>query len=430
MTRLTYPQYNDVNGWNEMLPRRTPRPALTGRHKVKHAIIGAGYTGLAIARRLLELDPKAEIMVLEASEIGEGSSGRNSGFTGAYALPRGVSMEKAKEAEAMSRYTLEGMDWLKQLIAENNIDCQLTQSGSFRGAATDRGEANLRDALAVVEKFNIKHAFLNRDEMHERTGTAYYRYGLFIEDNYLLQPAALIRGLADSLPAQIGLFENSPVTRINKTDRWHLELEGGQVEADNLFLATNAFIKRFGYLQDRLVTIYTYAAITESIPETDRRYLGSSPAWGIVPSHRLGTTCRRIGEDRLMVRSLYSYEHEMDPEKVRAALRSCFYRRWPQLSHINLQYIWGGTTALTMNGSPYWGKLEDGLYASAGCNGGGINKGTLLGKKLAELALGHGDHTHLRQTYGQANWVAPEPFRTIGFNVISTMEKKKADLEM
>ena len=117
MTRLTYPQYNDVSGWNEMLPRRVPCPALTGRHKVKHAIIGAGYTGLAIARRLAELDPKAEIVVLEASEVGEGASGRNSGFTGAYALPRGISMEKAKEAEAMSRYTLEGMDWHTQLSA-------------------------------------------------------------------------------------------------------------------------------------------------------------------------------------------------------------------------------------------------------------------------------------------------------------------------
>ena len=430
MTRLTYPQYHDVCGWNELLPRRTPQPAPTGRHRVKHAVIGGGYTGLAIARRLAELDPKSEIVVLEASEIGEGSSARNSGFTSAYALPRGVSLEKAKHAEAMSRYTSEGLSWLKKLIEENGIDCQLTQSGSFRGAATDLGEANVRAALEVVRKFDIKHAFLNRQQMHEHTGTSYYRYGLYIEDNYLLQPAALIRGLADSLPAPVTLYENAPVLRINKAGRWHLELDGAQFEADNLFLATNAFIKRFGYLQDRLVTIYTYAALTESIPEIDRRYMGKAEAWGITPSHRLGTTCRRGGEDRLMVRSLYSYEQELDPEKVRASLRSCFYRRWPQLSHINLQYVWGGTTALTMNGSPYWGKLEEGLYASAGCNGGGINKGTLLGKKLAELALGHGDHTHLRETYGQANWVAPEPFRTIGFNVISWVERKKANLEM
>lgn len=413
-----------------MLPKRSPRPPLIGRHCVKHAVIGAGYTGLAIARRLSELDPNAEIMVIEASVIGEGASGRNSGFTSGNALSRSISAGGIQAAAARSRYAREGLDWLMQLICENKIDCKLAASDMILGAATELGEQSLSRTQEAAEKLGQGHTLLSREEMRQRTGTAYYRRGLHVDEGFLLQPAALIQGLADSLPRQIALHENSPVTQISRAGRWHLELDGAHVEADNLFLATNSFVKRFGYLKDRLVTIFTYAAITEPVPESDQRYLGDSSSWGISPSHRLGTTCRRIGQDRLMVRSLYSYEREMDRAKVRAALDSCFHRRWPQLSHINLQYIWGGTTALTMNGSPYWGKLEDGLYTSAGCNGSGINKGSLLGKKLAELALEHGDHSDLRKTFGQANWVAPDPFRTIGFNVISAVEKRRAALEM
>jgi hypothetical protein len=30
---------------------------------------------------------------------------------------------------------------------------------------------------------------------------------------------------------------------------------------------------------------------------------------------------------------------------------------------------------------------------------------------------------------GTANWIAPEPFRSIGFQVISTLERRKAGLE-
>ena len=43
-------------------------------------VIGAGFTGLACARRWQELAPNARVVVIDASEIGEGNPGRNSGF--------------------------------------------------------------------------------------------------------------------------------------------------------------------------------------------------------------------------------------------------------------------------------------------------------------------------------------------------------------
>ena len=194
-------------------------------------------------------------------------------------------------------------------------------------------------------------------------------------------------------------------------------------------MATNAAVKHFGYLRDRLVTIYTYAAITDALSAADAAQLGSMANWGLLPSHRLGTTVRRVGADRLMVRSLYAYERGITPARVEAALRSCFHRRYPGLSHVGLEHVWGGTTALTMNGAPFWGRIDDGLYASAGCNGAGIVKGTVLGKRLAEHISGGDAQADLRATYGTANWVAPEPFRSIGFHVVSAIERRKAGRE-
>ncbi len=372
-----------------MLPLRQPRAPARGSLSCTYAVVGAGFTGLAAARRLAELDPGADIIVLDATTVGEGSSARNSGFIGPRDIPGGVSAGDVATAEARNRYATEGFDWLMALIARHGIACDLELSGRIKAAATARGDAQVQDLLAIVRALDVPHAALDRDGLRERVGSGYYRSGLFTAWGYLVQPAALIRGLADSLPGNVHLYEQSPVIALQRPGKWQLRTADAQITADTVIMATNASIKSFGYLRDRLVNIYTYAAITHALQPADIRHLGSMPTWGILPSHRLGTTVRRVGRDRLMVRSLYSYERGVSPEQVHAALLDRFHRRYPALAHVGLDTVWGGTTALTMNGSPYWGRIDDELYTSAGCNGAGVVKGTALGKKLAEHIKGY-----------------------------------------
>ena len=54
--------------------------ALKGEQTADIAIIGAGFTGLAAAERLQELYPDKKIAVVEALDVGQGTSGRNAGF--------------------------------------------------------------------------------------------------------------------------------------------------------------------------------------------------------------------------------------------------------------------------------------------------------------------------------------------------------------
>jgi glycine/D-amino acid oxidase-like deaminating enzyme len=231
------------------------------------------------------------------------------------------------------------------------------------------------------------------------------------------------------LPHRIRLHEHSPVLSLNREKTWCLRTPDAEIRARTVILATNAAVKHFGYWRDGLVTIYTYAALTEPMTPSDAATLGS-PAWGVLPAHRLGTTLRRVGSDRHMVRSLYAYEAPLDPALVRAALTGCFHRRYPHLSHVGLEHVWGGTTALTMNGSPRWGRLDEGLYASAGCNGSGLVKGTVLGKRLAEMIVTGDPQEELQAVFGSASRIAPEPFRSVGFKIISAIERRKAGAEM
>ena len=429
MSRPPYPDYLDACGWNAMLPPRQPNAPAEGEIAVKYAIVGAGYTGLAAARRLHELDPDASIIILEATTVGEGSSARNSGFLNPRDSANGLSPEDVRRAEALNRFAGEGFDCLVDLIDRHGIECELTHTGRITGAATEVGEAKVRSMLEGARLQGVPHAFLDAQAMQQRIGSPYYRCGFYSEEGYLLQPAKLIRGLAAALPEPIRLCENTPALRVEKSGTWRLTAPQARITANTVIMAANASIKNFGYLRDRVVTIFTYAALTEAMSPEDAAHLGAAAEWGLLPGHRLGTTVRRVGPNRLMVRSLYSYERGMAPADVARALTSCFHRRYPALAHLRLEYVWSGTTGLTMNGSPNWGRFDDDLYGFAGCNGSGITKGTVLGKRLAELIMGN-PQPDLEQVFGRANRIAPEPFRTIGFHTVSAIQRRKAGAEM
>lgn len=429
MRKTTFPSYADRCGWTALLPARVPRPSASGSIDAKYAIVGAGFTGLAAARRLAELDPGADIVLIEATDVGEGSSARNSGFLAPADIAGSIDASAVEKNVLRNRYVGEGFDWLTDLVARYGIHCDLHLAGRIKAAATVAGEDAVRDLQTIAAALAVPHQMLDADQLRARIGTSYYRLGIFTEVGHLVQPAALVRGLVDALPASVRLYENTPAIAVRRSGKWQIETPDARINADKVIMAANAAVKNFGYLRDRLVTIYTYAALTKSMKPADTARLGSMPSWGLLPAHRLGTTLRRAGTDRFLVRSLYSYERGVSPDLARSQLLDRFHRRFPDLAHVDLEHVWGGVTALTMNGAPFWGQIDDGLYTSAGCNGSGIVKGTILGKRLAEHLAGESVEQNLVAAYGRANWIAPEPFRTIGYHVVSAIERRKAGLE-
>ena len=67
MTAIKHLPKNDKsNGWSRILAPRTAKPALQGQHQFDWLVIGAGYAGLAAARRLAENRPEDSIAIVEA----------------------------------------------------------------------------------------------------------------------------------------------------------------------------------------------------------------------------------------------------------------------------------------------------------------------------------------------------------------------------
>ena len=66
--------------WNCILGEQPKPRQLDEDQSADFAVVGAGFAGLAAARRLTQLAPGSRILMLDAGRIAEGASGRNSGF--------------------------------------------------------------------------------------------------------------------------------------------------------------------------------------------------------------------------------------------------------------------------------------------------------------------------------------------------------------
>lgn len=433
---MTYPLYREPCGWQALLIQRCPEPALTEEMDYDVAVVGAGYTGLAAARAWAEARPDDRVAVLDASIVGEGSPGRNSGFLLEIALADDAdpaAVERLGRCNALIRETMDG---LRALVAEHGIRCQLERTGTYRGAATERGRRYLERYRDFLDAAGLDYETLDRADLAERLGTDYYGFGLYSPDCSLAQPAALIRGLADCLPLSVRLYEETPAQSMHwEEDGWRIECPKGSVKAPVVLLANNAFARELAGarsgLRSRLSVVYTYAGLTEPLNPDALAGLGSEPAWGLLPAHRLGTTLRRTWDGRLMVRSYYGYEREETSATVAHRLQGCLQRRYP---HIELgagrpfAHVWGGATGFTYNGAPAWGEVAPGVWVSAGCNGGGVVKGSLFGALLARRALGR-QVPDVQALFGAASWMPPEPLRHLGFAVVSSLERRSAGLE-
>ena len=422
----TFPSYQASSGWNALLPKRQANTTAPTEKHFDAIVIGAGVTGLAAARRIAELEPQSRVLVIDATTVGDGSSGRNSGFL--INLPHNTGMSGHGSPIEVARKQIAlyntGLEWLKSLIDQYQIDCGWNPVGKYHAAATTDGASRLKSTLAQYKEWAVPYTELGQEELQQQLGTSHYHYGYHSDNNIFVQPAALVRGLADSLPNNVYLWEGEPVLSLSEGKPHTVQTKTTELTSNRVVIANNGFARKLGFARDRVFTIYTYAGFTEQLGDEELQKLGPAKEWGVIPANRLGTTLRKVSSGRFMVRSAYSYESEQSLSDVQKMLQACYQMRYPNMRSHALPLVWGGVTALTRNGALYFGQVSNGIYISIGCNGAGMLKGSMFGKLLGEMACGH-QSPQLADALGfeKPNWLPPEPIRRIA--VVSTIQYQK-----
>ncbi|EID0031802.1 FAD-binding oxidoreductase [Vibrio alginolyticus] len=427
-------------GWYHALPSIPEKSALKGKQSADYAVLGAGFAGLAMARRLAELMPNARIILIDAQRIGQGASGRNSGFV--IDLPHKFSLEHPDPEHKQKLLSLNrsAIAQLNTLVSKYSISCQWSAKGKYQGAVGARGEAYLDHFEHLMKDLGEPYFHVNGSELARVLGTNYYSRAIYTPGGYLMQPAALVRGLGESLPENVEVLENSPIRKLSKENGcWVLHGDSGSVEAPELLLGTSIFTREFGYLKNRLLPVMTFASWTRPLTDAEMQRYGGELNWGLTPADHAGTTLRMTADRRILIRNTYKhvpkYGSSMNDkvrEQIRDDHRQVFLARYPELADVPFTHTWGGVYAISRNFTNFFGQLDEGVYASACDNGVGAAWGTISGTLLADYVVGATSKSldDIQQVTGMPCLNPPEPFLGLGVKTRIQLAKWQSRSEL
>jgi len=402
------------NGWYATLPDPAPARVLSSDVSADWAVLGGGACGLSFARRIAELRPDDTVVVVEGMRVGYGTSGRNAGFMLRHHSHGGIKdLDAAKRSD---RFFQTGQSYLRDIVEQHQIRCDWSDWGQIYVSASAPGEAHLDDVADGFNTLGIANEALDQDAVEAITGTRFYTRGVRVESGgALVQPAAMMRGLGETLPSNVTLYEDSPVTEIRSDGGFTLVGADGTVRAPKLIVAANLFAEEMGLKRHRVVPIASFGTLTRPLDDEEMKHVGNAGEFGLLPASPNGSTVRLTRDRRVLMRNTLWYARSKRFEddliaRMEDRHRHSIAERWPALENVDFAGTWGGIMAFTRNEGTVWGEVSDGLYVLVTTDTAPMTRGTALGKLLAEDLAGV-DSEELRalKAAPKAAFVPPDP---------------------
>jgi glycine/D-amino acid oxidase-like deaminating enzyme len=420
ITRL--PQDDKTNGWSAVLPKRQPQPALQGDKRADWVVLGSGYAGLAAARRLAENCPDHRIALIEAGAAGENASGRNSGF--GIDLPHnvGASLDELEGSHRFMRLARMALDHLERAVETGGIACDWSRAGKYHGAVSKRGSRDVLEPFAKeLEALGEPFQWVEKPDLQARLGTDHFEAAVYTPGCVLMNPAALTRGLADTLPENVAIYENSPVVEADFSNGACLKTPQGSLRAPKMILATNGFSERFGFYPRRFLHLVAHASLTRPLTAEERAAYGVEQPWGLTPVNAFaGITMRYTKDHRILIRQGLNYcpSQRVSPgelARVKQRHKRLFDQRFPMLPKVEMEHSWSGFICLSRNGAPAFGQVAPNIWSAVCQNAVGVTKGTFGGILAADMACGRDNPLSADMiSLGTPDVLPPRPFLDVG----------------
>jgi glycine/D-amino acid oxidase-like deaminating enzyme len=334
------------------------------------AIVGGGFTGLAAAAWLRILDPNKSVVVIEASRIGAGASGR----TGGMALGETAAGDLPGLGDVLRGF--------QKILKKLRVECDLSLTGAWEigrsgGLAKSPIEWNDSGTLRVVKEVP--------------GGT--------------LDPGKLVSGLARAA-RRLGavIVENRLVERIEWGERAELHFARGRLRAEKILFATNALSLRLAGLEEGMHPRLTLAAATAPLPEKQLRVIGLAgrkPFYTVDLPYLWG----RIRRDHSIVwgAGLVNAPDENDlvgidiaaaePARMFRALEDRVRGLHPALASVRFTRRWGGPILFRDSWKPVfdWHPQSKNAIVLGAYAGHGVALSSYLGRWAAEVLFAKRD---------------------------------------
>jgi gamma-glutamylputrescine oxidase len=370
----------------------TRYPVLQESIETDICICGGGFTGIATALSLAERG--YSVVVLEQHCISWGASGRNGGqiiggFSGESLMVKRLGKEVS---DVLWDIGWRGNDIIRERVEKYDIDCDLKwgyidvalkqrHMDDFRSFHEELVERGFGDDVRVVE----------REEIRSVVGTDSYLGGLINNRNGHLHPLNLCIGearAAENLGVRI--FEGSEVLDIQHGAKPVVKTAGGQVKANTVVMAGNAYqhleMKRLGGL---VFPAGSYIIATEPLTEAEAAEINPLDMAFCDPNNVLDYF-RLSADRRLLFGGRCNYSGRV-PASIKATMEPRMHKIFPQLRGKRIDFEWGGNIGIVVNRVPLIGRLESNVYHAIGYSGHGVNVTHAMGEIVADAIDGNSE---------------------------------------
>lgn len=376
--------------WWDAAPREAPGDvALPPRCDV--AIIGAGYTGLSAALTLARAG--RSVVVLEAEAPGFGASSRSGGMIGhghRLSYTRLIERFGLEKAQNLIREGVASLEFVKALIADEQIDAMLQLTGRMRGAWTAADFVTMeKDARALQRDLQMPIDVLSKADVSREMAAQCYQGGLLFRSHGGVHPALFQQGLLKRAREAGALVAGyTPVTMVRRDASGFTVGTGrGKIEAGEVIAATNGYTGRTTpALARRLVAMPSFLIATEPI--------GQERVRALIPNGRMLVETRekhlyyRPSPDgtRLVLGGRAAL-HPIPLDDAARRLMKELCAIFPSLNNVKVSHVWTGNVAMTRSDLAGIGQRA-GIWYALGCNGSGVALMPYLGHKVALKVLG------------------------------------------
>ena len=382
-------------------------------------VVGCGYGGLGAAWRFSELNPEARVGVFEAIRIGNNDSGKNAGFLIDVPHAFGTDTTTIEEKKWNVKLYETTINKLRNIIKDNNLPVDWDDSGKYLAAYEPGAFKHLDHEAQDLDKVGKTYSFIEGDELARKLGTRYYKKALYSPDSVLINPADVLRGMCTLLPKNVHIFEETPVLRIDDGASPTVTLVNGrQIRCKAVVVTAGPWLEEFSLSKNQFCPVISFAGMTRELNAQELAEFKEVKPWGATAAHPSGTTVRFTHTNRIVVRNGFMYPtwFSCSPERIRRSrrlLRRAFTNRFPNLTHVNFEYVWAGLIHLTMNSKAVFGRKGNIHYSGVG-EGAGVAKTFTMGMTHAEWANGIQTDVLEFLKGEKPTWLPPEPFKTVG----------------
>jgi hypothetical protein len=161
--------------WAATAPPAPDGAPLAGAHQADVVVVGAGYTGLSAALHLAE--GGANVVVLEAQDIGFGGSGRNVGLVnaGMWVLPSALPDALGPvHGERLLRLLGDAPAVVFDLVQRHGMACEAEHRGTLHCAVGAAGLKNITERARQWQALRAPVELLDAAQTAQAVGTSAY----------------------------------------------------------------------------------------------------------------------------------------------------------------------------------------------------------------------------------------------------------------